>query len=144
MKLIGVFLLIFATSVIAETRTYNGDVIPLSGEEAWSIGATTYNIEGCMIVPMLISKSPRKVEFLFAVKAEFSQKPNESHAPIARDIAKYAKDNGYFDKAKLSLKRMGIPNPLNEVVGVALIKKQSILIGERASGYRYQFPVNEL
>jgi len=144
MKIFAIFLLIFSTSIQAETKTYSGDVIALSGEEMWNIGNTNYKIEGCMIVPMLISKTPRIVEFLFAVKAEFSEKPNKSHSPIARDIAKYAKDNGYFTKAKLSLKNMGVTQQLNQSIGVALIKKQALLLGEHASGHRYQFPVNEL
>ena len=121
----------------APTQTSNNPEFPITGAEVWIVSGTNYNIEATTLLVM------GNGETLFVIKALCDYRPDASHKPIARSLAKYAVDHGYHKKVSASWGN-GRPQPFSGAVGVALINKIAVGATSASYGYRYSFQIAEL
>ena len=130
------------------TRTSEFPEKEISSSETWKIQNVKYTIENTGII--LYPTGER----LFILKCLVDFDVNQGNQrQLAKMLAKYAYDFGYYERAKNSIKEEQ-HSQLGEAIGVSLIKKSNILekivnLGddfkvEIGDGYRYVIEISEI
>lgn len=132
------FLIPYFTYASPPVKTSMGPEPIITGEETWEIDGEKYLIESTILVQ--VKPYPNH---LYAIKLLISEMPGKHHKKIARKVAKYALNKGYYEKAK-QLYFKGKPISLVSKIGVAVIKKQGWILVSKGTGYRFQFNLSEL
>ena len=138
--LLSVLIILIPFQILASppNKTSMGPEPTVTGKEVWQINGKAYEIEGTILVR--VKPYPNH---LFAVKVIISEDPGKQHESLAREIAKYALENGYYEEAqKMAYK--GKPVSLVPKIGVAVIKKQGFIFAGSGKGYRFQFNLSGL
>lgn len=122
------------------TKTSMHPEVQLSGEDRWVVEGNLFVIEKTMIISF-----PSK-ENVFAVVVLVDFKPNMQNKNIAKKIAKYSIENGYYSRAKKNANII-VQNKkkieLENKIGISLTYIEGSIFTKR-SGYNYLFEIDDL
>ena len=128
-----------ACDVSTSSMTSPFQEYPVTKIEAWNIGGEDYKINGTAVILF-----PRDVP-MFAVKVLVDRPIGAEHENIAKSIAKYALNNGYFQKAtELNIMKDKIKIEISKDIGVSILYRKEGAVVSKGTGHNYRFKQEEL
>ena len=86
---------------IGPTRTASNPQISVSGSETWKIAERTWEVQETAL--LLFPEG----ESMLVVKALYDGRPGPQQSPLAQELARYALEQGYLDRARDKLRPRG-------------------------------------
>ena len=122
---------------IGPARTASNPQISVSGSETWKIAERTWEVQETAL--LLFPEG----ESMLVVKALYDGRPGPQQSPLAQELARYALEQGYLDRARDKLRPADRVKLANRI-GVALVRQAGSSMLSIASSHRYNFTLEEL